>query len=54
MIRSHNLQLKLQSIEFYLRDTLALAQLDWDADIISWLRRLSPVDIPKVHTSEYL
>jgi hypothetical protein len=40
------MQLKLQRIAIYLRDALALAQLDWDADIISL-----PVDIPKVQTS---
>jgi hypothetical protein len=44
MIRSNNMQLKLQRISIYLSDALALAQPDWDADIFSWPRR-SPVGI---------
>jgi hypothetical protein len=46
MVRSHNLQLKLQRIAIYLSDALALAQPGWDADIFSW-PRTSPVGIPE-------
>jgi hypothetical protein len=46
LIRTHNMQLKLQRIGIYLNEALALAQPGWDADIFFWPRK-SPVGIPE-------
>jgi hypothetical protein len=46
LIQTHSMQLKLQKIEIYINDALALAQPGWDAVIFFWPRK-SPVGIPE-------